>query len=103
MERTYHPHSSEEGPHYGHSTPGSSTGITSPRALSRRLGHPNPFTIGPAMDAIPCSVVAALLAFGLPCAEQRRGGLKRVELRSSAAERRTGTHISDFRRLIRVV
>ena len=27
-----------------------------------RLGHPNPFTIGPAMDAIPCSVVAALLA-----------------------------------------
>ncbi|SRR5882762_5205004 len=28
-----------------------------------RLGHPNPFTIGPAMDAIPCSFVAAVIAF----------------------------------------
>ena len=28
-----------------------------------RLGHPNPFTIGPAMNAIPCSFVAALIAF----------------------------------------
>jgi hypothetical protein len=28
-----------------------------------RLGHPNPFTIGPAMDAIPCSSVAAVIAF----------------------------------------
>jgi hypothetical protein len=28
-----------------------------------RLGHPNPFTIGPAMDAIPCSFVAAAIAF----------------------------------------
>jgi len=28
-----------------------------------RLGHPNPFTIGPSIDAIPCSVVAALVAF----------------------------------------
>ena len=28
-----------------------------------RLGHPNPFTIGPAVDAIPCAFVAALIAF----------------------------------------
>jgi hypothetical protein len=28
-----------------------------------RLGHPNPFTIGPAMDAIPCSFVAAGIVF----------------------------------------
>jgi len=28
-----------------------------------RLGHPNPFTIGPAVDAIPCSFAAALIAF----------------------------------------
>jgi len=28
-----------------------------------RLGHPNPFTIGPAVDAILCAFVAALIAF----------------------------------------
>ena len=28
-----------------------------------RLAHPNPFTIGPAVDAISCSFVAALIAF----------------------------------------
>ena len=28
-----------------------------------RLGHPNPFTIGPAVDAIPCALVVALIAF----------------------------------------
>jgi hypothetical protein len=28
-----------------------------------RLGHPNPFTIGPAVDAIPCAFLAALIAF----------------------------------------
>jgi hypothetical protein len=27
-----------------------------------RLGHPNPFAIGPAVDAIPCAFVAALFA-----------------------------------------
>jgi hypothetical protein len=30
-----------------------------------RLGHPNPFTIGPAMDAIPCSFMTALITFWL--------------------------------------
>ena len=30
-----------------------------------RLGHPNPFTIGPAMEAIPCSVLASVIAFWL--------------------------------------
>lgn len=28
-----------------------------------RLGHPNPFTIEPTMDAIPCSFVAAVMVF----------------------------------------
>jgi len=30
-----------------------------------RLGHPNPFTFGPAMDAAICSSFAAGVAFGL--------------------------------------
>jgi hypothetical protein len=28
-----------------------------------RLGHPNPFTIGLAMDAIPCSFMTASITF----------------------------------------
>jgi hypothetical protein len=30
-----------------------------------RLGHPNPFTIGPATDAIPCSLVTGSITFWL--------------------------------------
>jgi hypothetical protein len=37
-----------------------------------RLGHPNPFTIGPAMDAVPCSLVAALIAFWLTVREAQK-------------------------------
>jgi hypothetical protein len=37
-----------------------------------RLGHPNPFTIGPAMDAVPCSFVAALIAFWLTLREANK-------------------------------
>ena len=37
-----------------------------------RLGHPNPFTIGPAMDAVPCSFVAALIAFWLALREAKK-------------------------------
>ena len=38
-----------------------------------RLGHPNPFTIGPDIDAILCSFVASLIAFGFTV----RGAKKR--------------------------
>jgi hypothetical protein len=38
-----------------------------------RLGHPNPFTIGPAVDAIPCAFVTALIAFWIAV----RGAKKR--------------------------
>ena len=37
------------------------------------LGHPNPFTIGPDIDAILCSFVASLIAFGFTV----RGAKKR--------------------------
>ena len=37
-----------------------------------RLGRPNPFTIGPAMDAIPCSFVTALITFWLTVREAKR-------------------------------
>ena len=37
-----------------------------------RLGHTNPFTIGPAMDAVPCSLVAALIAFCLTLREAKK-------------------------------
>jgi hypothetical protein len=37
-----------------------------------RLGHPNPFTIGPAMDAIPCSLVTALITFWLTVRRAKR-------------------------------
>jgi hypothetical protein len=37
-----------------------------------RLGHPNPFTIGPAMDAIPCAFLAAVIAFWLAVRTAKR-------------------------------
>lgn len=37
-----------------------------------RLGHPNPFTIGPAMDAMPCSFVAGLVVFWLTVRQAKR-------------------------------
>jgi len=37
-----------------------------------RLGHPNPFTIGPAMDTVPCSLAAALIAFWLAVREAKK-------------------------------
>jgi hypothetical protein len=37
-----------------------------------RLGHPNPFTIGPAMDAVPCSFVPALIAFWLTVRDAKK-------------------------------
>jgi hypothetical protein len=37
-----------------------------------RLGHPNPFTIGPAMDAIPFSFVTALITLWLTVREAKR-------------------------------
>jgi len=53
-----------------------------------RLGHPNPFTIGPGMDAVPCSCVAALIAFGGGVVDSATG--VRPAQRRDAAQKRHG-------------
>ena len=37
-----------------------------------RLGHPNPFVIGPAIDAVWCSLLAAVIVFWLVVKRAKR-------------------------------
>src|SRR5258708_7866462 len=47
---------------------------------SWRLGHPNPFTIRPAVDAIPCAFAAALITFWFTVRGARSASLLRLAM-----------------------
>jgi hypothetical protein len=46
------------------------------RLQTWRLGHPNPFAIGPAVDAVWCSVLVAMVVFWLVVKRAKRNQTK---------------------------